>query len=221
MTIYTHANITRYIRPYYNKTYSNDTLYTTSPRPLKQYRQGRIQNSYQETKNSVTQTTLLKAMDAPGQMSTTDLGNRQCQGVPLTQEIFTSLNMKDCYTNNQQASKALKLLRNKPVISKSYSQNYYQYLQKRCNTITQKSFNFAVESDRVDKPGSPIALYNTYVGNCINCSTPTCNNNKVVYKPSNYKFANEGAVSSDLRTYSLGAQTIETDAYLQRFCLKL
>ncbi len=58
--------------------------------------------------------------------------------------------------------------------STNLKQNYYtthiQYLENRCKTYEQRAFNFvraAVPlSDPNAKPGSPLALGNTYVANC-------------------------------------------------------
>jgi hypothetical protein len=201
MTIISHGTITRNIRPTTNKDYSNNIYYTANPRPLKLYRRGRINNINELTRNYVTKQTMLEAMDGPGQVSS----GATCSGVPIITKIVDS-------TKYCKANKALNLIRGRTTMSKQYSQNYYQYLQKRCNTYDQKNYNFLVESDTNDKPGAPITLYNTYRPNCFACS-------KVIYKPSNYKFANQGAVSSSLLTY---AKQVETNAFnQQKSCIQL
>jgi hypothetical protein len=155
---------------------------------------------------------MMEAMDAPGQISATTT-TEQCNdgvGIPLVvKDIQESL--LSCATNNHVTRKALNLVRRKTQISKNYSQSYYQYMQNQCNTFERKSFNFIKDSDSTN---------NTYVGNCL-CALPSSCCNTVVYKPSNYQFANQGAVSSDLRTTALAYQTVETNKYLQMFCSKL
>jgi hypothetical protein len=190
--------------------------------------------------------------------------------------------------------------------------NYYtttkQYLQNRCKTFEQKSFNFlsyrtpnnsiyesnpyyiSIDNNSNVKPGSPLALTNTYLANCqpnaqiydatenalisqmiavmvsqhiitqleensfyslninsiqgfftwinglpesqkpgaLNVFETFINNpysgmplsgpsnpsgcQLVVYKPNNYQFANQGAVSSSTRMLKLNVDTISTNA---------
>ena len=177
-------------------------FYGIIPRPIKIYRKGYIRQTFQETKSRIQNETL---NNKPGQVSST---SDKCIGINVTpNEIF-----KDCSC----APKALKFLRNTTKVSKLYSQTYNQYYQKRCQTFDQRSFNFAFDSNPLDKPGSPLTLTKSYLGNCINCVARQCS--RVIYKPCNYKYATQGAVSSALRTYTLGVNTLETNKYLATFC---
>ena len=53
-------------------------------------------------------------------------------------------------------------------LKKNYYTTHSQYLQNRCQTYEQKAFNFQTNTpNSVNvKPGSPLALYNTYFANC-------------------------------------------------------
>jgi hypothetical protein len=182
--------------------------------------------------------------------------------------------------------------------------NYYtttkQYLQNRCKTFEQKSFNFLstkwLHNNPISKPGSPSSLTNVYLANCqpnaeIYYATETALINQmlgimlkqniitieeetqfnssnintidgffnwintlpepqrqqainvfevfinnpysgmplsgpsnpagcqlVVYKPNNYQYANQGAVSSSTRILKLDVDTISTNsASLQNY----
>lgn len=205
--------ISNNIRPRYNKNYSDPAVITGQLNPMQHYRKGYVQTPYQKTSNQVTSSMVTNIMDAPGQVQ-----QNTCQGISAKQNIYESSTGSNSYTIN----KSLQLLRGRPKMAKNYSQNYYQYLQKRCRTYDQCNFNFALDSNPIDKPGSPITLTNTYLANCLyNGETPAFKQCRVVvYKPNNYKFAKQGAVSSWLRTSQLADQTIATDAYLQQFCVK-
>ena len=178
-------------------------------------------------------------------------------------------------------------------IKKNYYTTTKQYLQNRCKTFEQKSFNFvsnAPNNSSYYKPGSPLATSNTYLANCqvntqlyegtelafINkmlaimlneqiitqteitafneteiyslqgffdwiLSLPEIQKQKAVvifevfvsnpysgmpvsgptnpsgcqlavYKPNNYQFAKQGAVSSSTRLLKLNVDTISTNA---------
>ena len=102
-------------------------------------------------------------------------------------------------------------------LSKKYYTTTKQYLQNRCKTFEQKSYNFVSDnSDDKDyvKPGGPESLSNTYVGNCL---CPSVYTNQVgckltVYKPNNYQYAKQGAVSSSTRNLKLNVDTISTNS---------
>tara|TARA_Y200000002_G_scaffold248024_1_gene205380 strand:- start:8853 stop:9731 length:879 start_codon:yes stop_codon:yes gene_type:complete len=77
-------------------------------------------------------------------------------------------------------------------------QNYYtntkQYLESRSLNFEKNQYNFLQSGDSTADPGSSLAFSNTYTTN----GTNSCKKD-VYYKPSNYLFANQGAVtSSDL-----------------------
>ena len=70
---------------------------------------------------------------------------------------------------NQQKN-ALRLVRSSTNLKQNYYTTTYQYLQNRCQTFEQKSFNFVVPCDYLSelcKPGDPLSIDNFYVANCL------------------------------------------------------
>jgi hypothetical protein len=126
--------------------------------------------------------------------------------------------------------------------STNLKKNYYtttkQYLQNRCKTYEQKSFNFLSERTndtvRVTGPtaGSPETQTTAFMDNnyyLANCQPETQlydkENNAIisgplnptgcqltVYKPNNYQYAQQGAVSSSTRNLKLNVSTISTNS---------
>jgi len=96
-------------------------------------------------------------------------------------------------------------------LSKKYCTTHIQYLENKCQTFDQRSFNFVRESfgNPNAKPGAPDAN-NYYVPNCYCPSTPS-NCGRVYYKPNNYQFATQGAVSSSAFNLRLNKNTIDTN----------
>jgi hypothetical protein len=97
-------------------------------------------------------------------------------------------------------------------LKKNYFTTLQQYRENRCQTYEQRAFNFLNNSALVPdaKPGSALALSNTYVANCQPDSPHNCK--LVVYKPNNPQYAQQGAVSSSTRLLKLNVTTIETNA---------
>jgi hypothetical protein len=70
---------------------------------------------------------------------------------------------------NQQKN-ALRLVRSSTNLKQNYYTTTYQYLQNRCQTFEQRSFNFVVPCDYLSelcKPGDPLSIDNFYVANCL------------------------------------------------------
>ena len=106
-------------------------------------------------------------------------------------------------------------------LNKNYYTTMQQYRENRCQTYDQRAFNFVSNAAFVPgaKPGSALALSNTYVANCqpniITNEDPLTNFSGcrlVVYKPNNPQYAQQGAVSSSTRMLKLNVTTIETNA---------
>jgi len=106
-------------------------------------------------------------------------------------------------------------------LNKNYYTTLQQYRENRCQTYEQRAFNFVSNAAFVPgaKPGSALALSNTYVANCqpniITNEDPLTNFSGcrlVVYKPNNPQYAQQGAVSSSTRMLKLNVTTIETNA---------
>ena len=113
-------------------------------------------------------------------------------------------------------------------LNKNYFTTLQQYRENRCQTFEQRAFNFVTNDALVPgaKPGSALALSNTYVAKCqpniltyqqdYDNSNPQLTNfsscKLVVYKPNNPQYAQQGAVSSSTRMLKLNVTTIEKNA---------
>ena len=79
----------------------------------------------------------------------------------------STVNKKFCCNSERNAKKHV--IYASTNLKRNYYNSHYQYLQNRCQTYKQKSFNFT-ETDYYNKnnikPGSPLALPNTYIANC-------------------------------------------------------
>jgi hypothetical protein len=119
------------------------------------------------------------------------------------------------------------LIRVRPASTK-LDKNYYttttEYLYNRCQTFEQKQFNYLSSGSSTEKPGAPLSQNNVYKANCnpnleiqyteslLPKALPLTPSNplkcKIVqYKPNNYKYAKQGAVSSSDRLLRLSVET--------------
>ena len=126
----------------------------------------------------------------------------KCNGVGLIASYapnkFLTNNPEPSVTNPKlccnQEQKALKsVIYANTNLKPNYYNTHYQYLQNRCQTYQQKSFNFTsltenyskINSDKniLAKPGSPQALSNTYIANCFpNIDQVTYSQINIVYR---------------------------------------
>jgi hypothetical protein len=237
-------------RPFCNNDYTNNTIYRHGlPRPIKHYRKSRVKPVHHFTDTRVTSTTLNQIMETPGQVNVvTHKGlyekiNQNTNHALLDQNTsqqdmcmqhnlnfisyWSSMINNGCCSGASQVvdpvKNSLRRVRHKSGLDPSYSSSYSQYLQKRCLAFNQQNFNYTKPSNtNVYKPGAPMTYSNEYVANCSNCTdndnSKSCR--KVIYKPSNYQYAKQGAVSSSLKTLKTTLNTIETGIYLDQFCSK-
>jgi hypothetical protein len=115
----------------------------------------------------------------------------KCHGVGLVSsfvpEQYLTNNPEPSLTNQKlccnQEQKALKsVIYANTNLKPNYYNSHFQYLQNRCQTYQQKSFNFT-SSISSDKPGSPQSLSNTYIANCFpNIDQITYSQANIVYK---------------------------------------
>ena len=101
-----------------------------------------------------------------------------CQGVGIVASYYPNIHYltenPEANTQNQvlccnAQKKALRrVLPASTILKKNYYTTHTQYLQNRCQTYEQKAFNFQTNTpNSVNvKPGSPLALFNTYFANC-------------------------------------------------------
>ena len=103
---------------------------------------------------------------------------KTCEGVGIVSSYYPNTTYLTENPESNTQNKVLccnaekKALRRVLPASTNLKKNYYtthtQYLQNRCQTYEQKAFNFQTNTpNSVNvKPGSPLALYNTYFANC-------------------------------------------------------
>jgi hypothetical protein len=112
-------------------------------------------------------------------------------------------------------------------LKKKYYTTTSQYLYNRCKTYEQQQFNYITSGNSASKPGDPSSINNTYVGNCnpnLDIDNPVVDTDGsyntltnpqgcklTQYKPNNYKFSTQGAVSSSDRVLRLNVDTINTN----------
>ena len=122
---------------------------------------------------------------------------------------------------NEERKARRRALPARTKLNKNYYTTLQQYRENRCQTYEQRAFNFVSNAAFVPgaKPGSALALSNTYVANCqpniITNEDPLTNFSVcrlVVYKPNNPQYAQQGAVSSSTRMLKLNVTTIEKNA---------
>lgn len=159
-----------------------------------------------------------------------------CYGIGVISNWMPITNLTEKPETNTQTStfccndekKALR--RTRPTntkLKKKYYTTTSQYLYNRCKTYEQQQFNYITSGNSASKPGDPSSINNTYVGNCnpnLDIDNPvrdtdgsynTLTNPQgcklTQYKPNNYKFATQGAVSSSDRILRLNVDTINTN----------
>lgn len=99
----------------------------------------------------------------------------------------------------------------------TYYTNTNQYLDSRNKKFTQNSYHMLRAGNTANLPGTAAALSNVYASNTIshckgaNTDALTTAYVPVYYKPSNSRFAEQGAVSSSARILRLKYDTV-TDA---------
>jgi hypothetical protein len=129
-----------------------------------------------------------------------DLKNYYENNVNNIDANITCLNLAD------PPSKAKKLTRTKTTINENpalpkYFQTNFSYLQNRCKTYKQKSYNF--------QNSTSSTINNEYDANCcpsnVNCK-------KTIYKPNNKQFSVQGAVDSSSRIARLKLNEINKSA---------
>jgi hypothetical protein len=103
---------------------------------------------------------------------------KTCEGVGIVSSYYpNNTYLTENPENNTQnqilcCSAEKKALRRVLSANTNLKKNYYtthsQYLQNRCQTYEQKAFNFQTPNSPINnaKPGSPLALLNTYFANC-------------------------------------------------------
>ena len=205
------------IRPFTNKDYSNDFNPGFGlPRPIKHYRRGISINDINSRQvNSSTNGSLVSQLiDYPGSYVVKSGANATdvCEtfsGKDLVSNYYPFINLTEklqpgkvpCDSNGKpicdQEKKAVNRARGaSTIINKRYYTTSSEHLYNRCSTYDQNAFNFKSNVDP-----------NTFLANCS--MQPDECKKVVTYKPSNEKFAVQGAVSSSTRILNLQKNTID------------
>ena len=162
--------------------------------------------------------------------NTIDNSCKKCEGVGVVSSYYpnnsyltnnpepTTTNRKNCCNEEYKAKR--RTMYASTNLQKKYYTTTKQYLQNRCKTYEQKSFNFVpLHKDMDNKPGGPETLTNTYLANCYPNTTDDTSGlvnhtgcRLTVYKPNNYQFAKQGAVDCSTRNLKLNVTTISTNA---------
>jgi surface protein len=162
---------------------------------------------------------------------------KTCQGVGIISDWqpITDLTEKpepETQTPQYCCNEERNALRRSRSSNTKLKKNYYtsttNYLYNRCQTFEQKQFNYLSTGNAETKPGAPLSQDNIYKANCnpnleiqftesqlpdgitltpsnpLGCET-------VQYKPNNYKYGQQGAVSSSDRLLRLNVETIDTN----------
>ena len=97
-----------------------------------------------------------------------------------------------------------------------YATTTKEYLTTRGKTFEQNQYNYLKSGNALVKPGAPGSQNNKYSindGGSFYCSDPNYYIQSE-FKPSNYKFSQDGGVSSSARTNRLNYNTITTNGGL-------
>jgi surface protein len=162
---------------------------------------------------------------------------KTCQGIGLVDDWQPITNLtekpqpetqtlKYCCNEERNALKRIRSANTK--LKKNYYTTTINYLYNRCQTFDQKQFNYLSSGNAATKPGAPFSQNNIYKANCnpnleIQYATSLLSDaphvtpsnslgcETVQYKPNNYKYAQQGAVSSSDRLLRLNVETIDTN----------
>lgn len=221
-------------RPLTNNDMSLTTVYRQGlARPLKgQFRKASnppIQSgvvddannpSFRQSHSQRNQQLLAEIISQPGRFNHLEQKATDVRGIKLEgtarKSPYLSENPRavSCNTRsfccNQEKNARRRAMPASTLLKKNYFTTLNQYRQNRCMTNDQKLFNFFQRGTGDAKPGAPQTYANTYLGQCypMMCGDETnraCS--LVVYKPSNYKYAKQGGVTSSFRTYDLAVTT--------------
>jgi len=100
----------------------------------------------------------------------------------------------------------------------TYYTSSKQYLESRKKLFSQNQYNYIQSGDTAALPGSPESVNNIYSPNGLNHCAPDGNNPtaptyvRISYKPNNYQYAQQGAVTASSRIARLRYNTITTNA---------
>ena len=174
--------------------------------------------------------------NVPNEISNTqqlDRNCQTCQGIGLISDWQPITNLTEKpqpetqsheYCCNEERNALVRVRPASTLLDKNYYTTISDYLYNRCQTFEQKQFNYLSSGTSTVKPGEPLSQNNIYKANCNpnleiqytesllpNALPLTPSNPRgceiVQYKPNNYKYAKQGAVSSSDRLLRLSVET--------------
>ena len=225
------------IRPLTNNDSTN--IYESAfglPRPIKCARRGRnISGRMNRRENTSVKFTL----DTPGgyNIITNDIKNKiKCCGNNLVASYYPNklfitdnpqIKVNSPFTAERKARR--RVVSASTLLKPNYFTTMQRYRENRCLTYDQRAFNFLSKGGEQGNPGDPNTINNIYYANCNRPNDPidvvatscvpaytiepkqACST--VAYKPNNYQFAQQGAVSSSTRMLKLTTETSTKSAY--------
>ena len=157
--------------------------------------------------------------DCSGNKYTLDINlenNRGQRGLCCDNTIAKQLNPANVALARVRSSGMIKKTPPSSVTTAPYSTTSKEYLTTRGKTFKQNEFHYLESGNALVKPGAPGSENNKYAVNDnggFYCSDPNYYI-ETQFKPTNYKYSKDGAVSSSARTNRLNYNTITTNGDL-------
>ena len=174
-----------------------DTISNTpgKPNPIKQWRKQLMPSV---TINHIQSHPTIQTLDNAIRTSQPSQINKLCnsyEDVYFINKCIGVADVKPCATGSFNIPRSANT-----VINKNFCWNNKQYLERRCKTYDQnQTVGKHIEENE----------YFSASGACIDPNI-TCNTKKVIYKPNNKPFKQQGGVSSSARIAKLKYDTIST-----------
>lgn len=188
---------------------SNKALFRSLP--LKIYRKTLKLNNKSSVCNKYN--VKISSFEIPGGAIKTSIKNNMNAPLYLVKQRDETCGVNPCPNPNSIQTNSLKRLRSNGMIKKNYFTSTKQYLNNRNISYTNQQYAILREGDEYALPGSVPAENNVYSTNGL---PPSCNPSKKYsfnyYKPNNYQFSTEGAVSNSDYVTRIKYDTIRTIA---------
>jgi hypothetical protein len=222
--------------------YNQPTKLAFLPPPLKIYRREAFTKELKT--NSTKQSTSIELLERPGSSLVVfnntkgwNVCDSDCSGNKLTLDTNLINNRGErglcCDARNpgsiadqinpasvaRRRCRSAGMYKNKPpstVTSAPYSTTSKEYLSTRGKTFKQNQYHYLKSGNALAKPGAPGSQNNKYSindGGSFYCDA-SGHYIQSEFKPSNYKFSQDGGVSSSARTNRLNYNTITTNGGL-------
>jgi hypothetical protein len=208
--VYPTGNIPCIITPKTNKDYTNtQPAPFGKPRPLKQRRLGRVfaDNNAYKTTNSYYQKILEGITDFPSAtVVNSEIDCNLYSNIPYTVDYKPIENITQTpipitcspsFCCNEERKAIRRVVGANTNIKENYSLTTQEYLQRKCLSYEQNSYDFFYKNDK------------KYVFRCRGNTNGNCK--EVFYNPSNQVFPVEGAVTNSKYTNKLKSDTITLD----------